>query len=1070
MNFYMKTSILNNITTQPNTTTMSKMSNKQQQKLARETEAREAEAREAKRVELEAEIALYEQEQEQFQIEHDLQFFNKSANYDLSIVKTEPNEKKEKEKKEKQEKISKKETELAFARSLFDERAEEQIQLPRFCNCTNHICAHPHRKETYINHAIHSLCDKCLNISRPDPKCRKNHDMRRVKKTDTNALFDDALNRQTLEPELLKITFNTAYHKHSGLIRKLNDSGMDIILNGELPISGLLKIFSMLEYHKSTDDYQRIYLQVPLVLYKLMYELQRRSKVCSKVLHAHDVNGNPNRCNGDCNCLRGVHDLSDVICIAELDGNCTCFFETEPELESKLEANDGFKSVSGGSAAGGSAAGGSAKKAIAKINKMHLIKDNYIRKPQETQISIDINDFQELDYKPSYDASIAQIKSYFDSPLKKSSSQIKKEQDDMYLENLKSIQDPISYDNLVHGMIQEEGTIINDFNYGTRQNTKCKKWISPLDKSDFPKVWQDSMFVHKPNKGMSDVDYAELHKWTLEKWTEYVNYTIQGTVPVIVCLEYTFSDFHKVVTPLLYAFRHPRNKQSNWYKYKIEIDKARQDWDNMTTNESFDDDEFGEYIVYSLASLKFDFNKARTAEEISKIYKDEYAYYLNMPKNIDERIIGNVNNIVIQTCLEEKPELFDEFVKLNIGSTFEHWLQFAHSREYKLKSDNINVPLKTIRRYLNLNDTTFTLQECIDNNFNIIKNNTKTKSLLDASLIEVKKVKEEMKKMRNHKLFDSVPITGFNLVDKTVVNDLYQVIHEASLSVLNTATIESELDKLLSKYGSSKLLLDIQELIKQDSDAESDASSVSSSDSSDSSSSSSSDSSDSDSSDSDSSDSDSSDSDSDSGDDVDFGTNSNFMSNEQDSIVKKTFDFGFSRPIIFYEDIGIVRSHNSDKSISPIYVGPIPEAKFPELKRNYRSTAFKKSTFGEIIKDDSKLSTEELALIKKHQITYKLQDKIDTIERNKSIFAIVPLNGDKDIPPNLVEAIMKVLVIKKDEIYIQDDINDFNINTVSSGNVVKHVKSTENKVSVMKEQKNKNIKKVWNDTRNKTSK
>ena len=75
------------------------------------------------------------------------------------------------------------------------------------------------------------------------------------------------------------------------------------------------------------------------------------------------------------------------------------------------------------------------------------------------------------------------------------------------------------------------------------------------------------------------------------------------------------------------------------------------------------------------------------------------------------------------------------------------------------------------------------------------------------------------------------------------------------------------------------------------------------------------------------------------------------------------------------------------------------------------------------------------------------------------------INPDKEIPSNLVEIIMKVLEIGKEEIYIQDDIREFNINKVSSGNVIKYVKSTENKVSAIKEQKVSNVKKVWNDTR-----
>jgi hypothetical protein len=208
---------------------MSKMSKQQMKFLAREAEARAIEE-EAKRAEFEREMALFEEEQEQFQREHDLQFYNKPCNFDVSqLVKVE-----KVERKEKQQRISKK--------NYFDfedDSRPKQVKLPQFCNCTNSTrCIKPHRKENYINHAIHSLCDKCPNINKPERGCRKNHRENQVQKTEPNMLFDDALNRQTLNLELLKTTFNNIYQKHYDLIRSLNNNVMDIVPDGKLSFGG----------------------------------------------------------------------------------------------------------------------------------------------------------------------------------------------------------------------------------------------------------------------------------------------------------------------------------------------------------------------------------------------------------------------------------------------------------------------------------------------------------------------------------------------------------------------------------------------------------------------------------------------------------------------------------------------------------------------------------------------------------------------------------------------------------------------------------------------------------------
>ena len=93
-----------------------------------------------------------------------------------------------------------------------------------------------------------------------------------------------------------------------------------------------------------------------------------------------------------------------------------------------------------------------------------------------------------------------------------------------------------------------------------------------------------------------------------------------------------------------------------------------------------------------------------------------------------------------------------------------------------------------------------------------------------------------------------------------------------------------------------------------------------------------------------------------------------------------------------------------------------------------------------------------------------LKDKLDSNKKIK-IFGEIPLNPSNDIPNNLIKILMEVLAIGKEDIYIQDDIRDFNIENVSAKNeVIKHVHSKEDKVAEIKKNKIQ-VKKGWNDTR-----
>jgi hypothetical protein len=231
-------------------------------------------------------------------------------------------------------------------------------------------------------------------------------------------------------------------------------------------------------------------------------------------------------------------------------------------------------------------------------------------------------------------------------------------------------------------------------------------------------------------------------------------------------------------------------------------------------------------------------------------------------------------------------------------------------------------------------------------------------------------------------------------------------------------------------------------------DKEGDAdSSDSSSDSSDSSS---------DSSDS-SSDSDSSDSSSDSNDDADDADDADDVDDF------KVFDLGFNNFTRYYERIGVIRGLNK-KGKSPVLVGPLTKEEFANIKKKYKGTDFRQSKQNKI--NTSKLDRNELGMIKTNRVPDYLKDKLDSTKKIQ-IFGEIPLNPTNDIPNNLIKILMEVLTIGKEDIYIQDDIREFNIENVTAKNeMIKYTTSKEDKVSKMKSNKPV-VKNVWNDTRKK---
>lgn len=1012
------------------TTTMSGLTDRKLTKKERKQYALEQEAAEQRQQE-EYEKFLQEQEEEsKLQDEDTLAILHERIAAGLNQVRvftSNTNIKKQKRAKEQR----------AALKQVINPNTDADEETPiditnikplQFCSCRKG-CGRLHAKDNHISPRDHYLCDTCdTGDEKPKRGCPKNHNEDRLPFNHTNLVFMRCITENKFPLDEMKSALNKQYYKYSRIINSLEtyDNSRGVSPNGNLNWLELLRVFDLIESYrmKNSNLYQLMYSDTSVEHYYLMYELNRRKKLCNKNKfysegNLTDRNGRSNKCNGSKNCTRGCHKDNELICVNDLDRSCECPIDS---VKIHLNRNRHCKQAE--------------LQVLDTTTGFHYLDETYTFTPVEE--------------KP--------IRIYENKVPIKSVAEIKKEKQENEFNHLSLIKSASDYDDLCHGFRQEmisvDGIMVPVVNTVNTHFTKtvCKNWVEPIDRNDYPHAWQLHMYVNKPIEGKTDIDFAIEHGWSHKNWDEYLNHTINDTK---TCLHYTFVDFHRQVKKDLYAFNHRLNKQRNWFKFMDELQKSNFKYEETFNNESYGDD--GDLVVYSASSLQFDFTKARQANQLSNEYYDKYAYYLRMKKIQDERVIGDLTNKTLQAFLKEKPVLFGEFVSANIGSTFEKWLQTMLPKEYELKSQNINVSLKNINKYLNLNDTSVTLQECVENNFKSIKKTETTgteRSLLEESLIDVQKVKQDMKKFKDDKVLDRVPISR-RLEDINLVRELYPIINESCQLKPNLTLIESELQKLLDNHGLRKLLIDIVNFVQKikdeqnenEKDKEGDADS--SSDSSDSSS-------DSDSSD---SSSDSSDSNSDSSD-----SSSDSSDSDVDDVDDfKVFDLGFNNFTRYYERIGVIRGLNK-KGKSPVLVGPLTKEEFANIKKKYKGTDFRQSKQNKI--NTSKLDRNELGMIKTNRVPDYLKDKLDSTKKIQ-IFGEIPLNPTNDIPNNLIKVIMEVLSIVKEDVYIQDDIREFNIENVTAKNeMVKHSPSKEDKVSKMKSNKPV-VKNVWNDTRKK---
>ena len=468
----------------------------------------------------------------------------------------------------------------------------------QFCSCRRG-CNRPHFKDNHINPRDHYLCDTCGE--QPNRKCSKNHSEDRLPFNHTNLIFMHCLSENKFPLDEMKSALNKQYYKHNRIINTLvtYDNSKGVNPDNNLNWSELLQVFDLIESYrmKNPNLYQLLYSDTLTDHYYLMYELNRRKKICNKFKfysegNLTDRNGRSNRCNGSKNCSRSAHTESELVCQYDLNN-------------------------------------GSCDKCPIDSVKIHLNRNRHCKQPELPVLDI-TSGFDYLDETYTFTPTEAiRIRVHENIVPIKSVAEIKKEKEENDFHHLSLIKTSSDYDEVCHGYRKEIVSGVNT------------KWTEIINRDNYPNAWKQQMYVNKPIEGKSDVDFAIEHDWTNEKWTEYMSHTING---MKTCLYYTFADFHRQVKKDLYAFNHRLNKQRNWFKFIDELQKSNFKYEETFNNESYGDDESGESVVYSASSIKYDFTKARQANEISFKYYDRYAYYLGMTKIQDERVIGDLKN------------------------------------------------------------------------------------------------------------------------------------------------------------------------------------------------------------------------------------------------------------------------------------------------------------------------------------------------------------------------------------------------------------------------------------------
>ena len=148
----------------------------------------------------------------------------------------------------------------------------------------------------------------------------------------------------------------------------------------------------------------------------------------------------------------------------------------------------------------------------------------------------------------------------------------------------------------------------------------------------------------------------QINKFDLSKFKEFVVSGAYTAMPFTYYLNSLYS----------VAWSHFQN--SNVPSWNIFIEKVTQM--NQRWNE------LGVEFVKTVSNEKWDEENKFTIEEVhvwspeKEKFEDFWAYFFNIPKNADTNVVGTAGVIA-----QENPELFKQFLDLNITKTFSQWLE-----------------------------------------------------------------------------------------------------------------------------------------------------------------------------------------------------------------------------------------------------------------------------------------------------------------------------------------------------------------------------------------------------------
>ncbi len=513
--------------------------------------------------------------------------------------------------------------------------------------------------------------------------CSK-HNMLEQLQTNVGVVFDNYIKTKKIPLIELTMKLNKIYFDNFLLIQsqliKENIISQIELPNNNLSLESLEKLFNIIE---NNQIYEKNLTQTE---YSLLYEIFRRSKSCPKYKYfsdgiIYDASNKPNYCYYGRNCIKGNHGFNGICGDDLYHNSCKCKDNT---LEiKKLEEE------------------------IEQINSI-IVDDEYVV----------VN---------NHDIKKNKIKD------------IRKKIDQLQANKLLHLnRDGITTDTISVKNISKNFLVNTIFN---SYLTKMLQIKSSHDYNNYINNEKDKPECYSVYLN-TKTNFAIDHKWSIELWEKYVNYTvIEKNTSINICQYFTFNSFQNLLKTIIPLYENPLNKEKNWTTFLLNYNNKLHKW-----KECFDNTNY----------VCVDYNQNN-----QKIYKDQYAFLLDINILDDERVTGKLED-KHKTIINENQNILKLFLENHENNKLVDWLESNYDEE----ANNFN------KINQNINSLT---DNSTNNEINIDDFDDDDSIFDDIDSMFEEEIKNEEKEENNNKCYD-LDYETINLIN----NQKYFLSYDAS--------------------------------------------------------------------------------------------------------------------------------------------------------------------------------------------------------------------------------------------------------------------------------------------------